>query len=343
MKSNGCRATVVIPVYNSAATVRRAVASVLAQTLRELELLVVDDASTDGSSAILRELAATDDRIRVITLSRNGGKSHAMNHATAEAQGTWLAVLDADDWYEPDRLATLIDAAELAGVDLVADNQCAWDAAADTIVRTAFPAGVGTRWLNEQTLIAGCDPYAEFDFGMLKPIVRMRFVREHGLAYRENARLSEDFLYLVDFIAAGGVGLVVPKPMYHWTQPFGTLSREWTTTGGGSWRYDYRSALTANADALRDLQRSGAHPALAQLLLRRAVALRSLERLSDISRRRAAGSGIPRVLLEIARHPSVWRPVLRRACHRICTRRESVRRKRQVSRFSRDSIDSTAT
>lgn len=342
MQSSDCRVTVVIPVYNSAATVRRAVESVLRQTLSDLELLIVDDASTDASLEIVHDLAAIDHRIRVIGLPRNGGKAHAMNRAAELAHGGWLAVLDADDWYEPDRLATLIDAAERGSVDLVADNQFAWDATAGAMVRTAFATHAGNRYLTEATLIAGSDPYAEFDFGMLKPVVRMQFVRQQGLSYRENARLSEDFLYLVDFIAAGGVGLVIDKPLYHWTQPFGSLSRQWTTTGGGSWRYDYQSALMANTEAMRGLQQHSKR-ALAGLLARRGAALRSLARMSEISRLRASGAGMSHVLMQIARHPSVWRPVVRRVCQRIRARRESVSQLRQVSYFSRDRVDSTAT
>jgi succinoglycan biosynthesis protein ExoO len=151
---------------------------------------------------------------------------------------------------------------------------------------------------------------------MLKPVVRADFIRRTGLAYRENARLSEDFLYLVEFFAAGGTGILVAKPLYNWTQPFGEISRRWTTTGAGAWRYDFRSALAANEDVLRDLRDRQVHD-LADLLSARARAFRNLHHLNEINRARATGEWMPRSLGSIARHPSIWPQLARRALHAI--------------------------
>ena len=93
--------TVVIPVFNSATTLARAVASALEQTLAAFELLIVDDGSTDDSLAVANALARQDARIRVIAMPQNGGKARAMNHAAKLAAGDWVAVLDADDRYLP--------------------------------------------------------------------------------------------------------------------------------------------------------------------------------------------------------------------------------------------------
>ena len=166
------RVSVVIPVYNSATTLRRAVTSVLRQTLQDLEIIIVDDASPDTSLAIARELADMHSSIHVIALAANRGKEHALNAALGRVCGEWIAVLDADDWYEPDRLAVLVAAGESCGADLVADNQCFWDGGANARVRTAFPVSEGCSLLTTEAFIAGSDPYADFDYGMLKPIVR---------------------------------------------------------------------------------------------------------------------------------------------------------------------------
>ena len=167
-----CRVSVVIPLYNSASTLPRAVRSALRQTLQDIEILIVDVGSRDTSLAEARAIAATDSRVRVIALPANRGKSHAMNHAIAQANGAWIAVLDADDWYEPDRLATLLAAGEAHDVALVADNQHFWDAGAGVTVRTAFPIEQGDTAVTKLTFIAGSEPYADFNYGMLKPIIR---------------------------------------------------------------------------------------------------------------------------------------------------------------------------
>ena len=96
--------SVQMPAYNAEKYVRQAVRSVLAQTHRDLELIVVDDASTDGTARILAEEASTDDRIRVFRHSRRLGEAEARNQAFAHSRGVYIARLDADDWDEPTRL-----------------------------------------------------------------------------------------------------------------------------------------------------------------------------------------------------------------------------------------------
>src|SRR5262245_25259606 len=103
-----CSVSVIIPSFNSADTLSRAARSVLEQSLQDIELVIVDDGSHDCSLAEAHRLAACDDRVHVIALPHNCGKAHAMNRAIADVAGAWVAVLDADDWYEPTRLATLV-------------------------------------------------------------------------------------------------------------------------------------------------------------------------------------------------------------------------------------------
>ncbi|MFC0205264.1 glycosyltransferase family 2 protein [Novosphingobium soli] len=98
------RVSVILPCYNGAPYVREAVRSILDQTLSELELIVVDDGSTDASPAILRELAAGDARMRVLTRG-NGGIVAALNAALPLVRGRYVARMDADDVSFPDRLA----------------------------------------------------------------------------------------------------------------------------------------------------------------------------------------------------------------------------------------------
>jgi glycosyltransferase involved in cell wall biosynthesis len=106
------RVSVIIPTYNRAAMVRNAIESVLAQTFSDLEVIVVDDGSSDGTGRILAE--AFGDRIRYYAQA-NQGVSVARNKGIAEACGKWIAFLDHDDLWEKEKLEWQIKALERFG------------------------------------------------------------------------------------------------------------------------------------------------------------------------------------------------------------------------------------
>lgn len=100
--------SVVIPTYNRVASLATAIESVLAQTLSAIELIVVDDGSSDGTSDWIRTTYPT---IRLIT-QNNHGVSHARNRGIEHSTGSWIALLDSDDRWYPDKLATQVRAIE---------------------------------------------------------------------------------------------------------------------------------------------------------------------------------------------------------------------------------------
>src|SRR4051812_47638309 len=99
--------SVIMPVYNRAGTVRRAIDSVLAQEFHEFELIAVDDGSTDGTCAILEEIR--DPRVRLIRMDKNSGSNAARNRGIRESRSSLIAFLDSDDEYLPEKLGAVVE------------------------------------------------------------------------------------------------------------------------------------------------------------------------------------------------------------------------------------------
>jgi glycosyltransferase involved in cell wall biosynthesis len=236
--------SVVVPNYCAEETLLRAVHSVLTQSLRDIELIIVDDASGDNSWELIADLLPRDERVRAVRHKVNQGKPVAMNRAIALARGRWLAVLDADDWYHTDRLRVLTELGEATGADLVADNQFLYDASAGKVVSTAWPENFASWPLDLDDFLIGSNAYETFNLGMLKPVIRLDFMRRVGLAYEEKARHGQDFFHLLQFYLCGGRAVISDRALYFYTQPFGRLSRKWSHTARK--RYDFQNAYEIN-------------------------------------------------------------------------------------------------
>lgn len=249
--------SVIIPAFNVAGCLDRAIDSVLAQTLQDFEIIVVDDASSDGTVDLVRQRAALDHRISLLQNPVNSGPSVARNRGIGAARGEWIAILDADDAYEPDRLEALCGIGETNRAHLVADNLVLYDAVAE--VRTGLAiSGLSDNAVDlvstENFLRNGITGRSPFDYGQLKAMMRRNFLLEQDLRYPETLRHGEDFDLYARVLLAGGRFVLVGKPRYLFTQRVGQVSGK---SSGFS-----RSTI-ANFDAMRRFTLSLlAHPAV---------------------------------------------------------------------------------
>src|SRR3954462_3120152 len=99
--------SVIIANNNGEKFIADAIRSACRQTLRDIEIIVSDDASTDASVAIVEGLIAEDDRIRLVRSDANGGPAAARNRALGIARGEWISILDSDDLMHPRRLQSI--------------------------------------------------------------------------------------------------------------------------------------------------------------------------------------------------------------------------------------------
>jgi glycosyltransferase involved in cell wall biosynthesis len=112
------KVSVIMPVYNVENYLRQCLDSVINQTLRDIEIICIDDQSTDGSLGILKDYAAIDPRIRIIT-QKNAGAGAARNTGLKVAKGEYLSFLDSDDFFELDMLEKAYHACSTNNLDFV--------------------------------------------------------------------------------------------------------------------------------------------------------------------------------------------------------------------------------
>ena len=216
--------TFVIAAYNSAGTIRHAIESALAQRHVSIEIVVVDDASSDDTREVVGQFA--DPRLKLIALERNRGPGGARNAGLEAARGQWIAILDSDDTVDPDRLARMIARAEKADAQIVVDNL-------DVVSRD----GSRQRMFSESDLarqsqltlpafIASNALFrSEHNYGYMKPVFLRGFLQEHALRFDETLRIGEDYILLASALARGGRCVVEPTAGYIYNVRDGSISR----------------------------------------------------------------------------------------------------------------------
>ena len=193
-----------IATYNAQAHLRAAVASARAQTMANIEIVIIDDCSTDATMALATELAGTDARIVVDRLARNGGPAAARNHALALARGEWFAVLDSDDLYAPDRLEHLVAVGDCVEADLIADDLAVFDDADPAHATSFLGRHARAAWIDHAGYLRRTRMYGdEPNLGYLKPVIRTDRLRDLGLCYDARLRIAEDDDFVLRMLAGG--------------------------------------------------------------------------------------------------------------------------------------------
>ncbi len=212
--------SVVLPVHNAAATVARAVASIQAQTLRDWEMLAVEDGSTDASREILLEFAAHDPRVRVLPLPRSR-LVHALNAGVDAAQASLIARMDADDVAHPERLAEQVKF--LAANRDIGVVSCLVDFGGEAQASAGYALHVD--WLNSLVTPEeiALNRFIESPLAHPSVMFRRALVEAHG-GYRDGD-FPEDYEMWLRWMDAGVRVAKVPRVLLTWHDSPQRLSR----------------------------------------------------------------------------------------------------------------------
>lgn len=217
--------SVIVPVCNALATLPRCAKSVLGQSHTQLELLLVDDGSTDGSEGLCDALALADERVRVIH-QKNGGVSTARNAGLVAASGRWVVFVDADD-----ALASHALESALAAQSRHPDRLVVWPFTEQFDALPQAPCGKGEAFGIEKTGWLYLDCRLSMPWNKL---FDRQVIETGGLRFDPSYSLGEDLLFCLDyckaFFAAGGAGffkLRQPQTFYETTENENSLTQRY--------------------------------------------------------------------------------------------------------------------
>ena len=199
--------SVIIPVWNGGKYFRECLDSVLAQTLRDIEVLIVDDASTDGSGSVAEEYAARDARITVLHQKESMGAGPARNAAMAMAKGQYIAFMDSDDLYPSDKvLETLYHKAVEQDANICGGSLYKIDADG-AILNMNIPYQFFTeeRWYQYQDY--------QYDGGFYRFLYRRVFINKYNLRFPAYKRF-QDPVFFVNAMIYSGKFYVIPGWVY---------------------------------------------------------------------------------------------------------------------------------
>lgn len=242
------KVSVIIPVYNVEPYLKQCMDSVVGQTLKDIEIICVDDGSTDDSLNILKEYAAEDSRVQIIQ-QQNAGAGAARNNGMRHATGKYLSFLDSDDFFEPRMLERAYDLAEKDQADFVAYKSDQY--------HTEKNQFVPVNWVVRENEIPPYHPFnhRQMTGNVFKVFVGWawdklflrEFVDKYNLTFQEQ-RTSNDMLFVFSAVALAKKISVVPAVLAHQRRDAkDSLSK----TRENSWDCFYH-ALTALRDKLKE-------------------------------------------------------------------------------------------
>jgi succinoglycan biosynthesis protein ExoO len=218
--------SVIIPAYNTEKYIAKAIASALGQTLHNIEVIVVDDASSDNTVAVVQSFS--DPRLKLLVNEQNLGAGGARNRALNAAQGKWVAVLDSDDWYAPERLENLVAIAEKKKADLVADNlnliedgqELPWG----TLINESGEQIYSNKKISAAEFVrSDIEGQPGLRLGFSKPLFRREFLVQHQISYDETIAVTQDFWLDMDCFLHGAKFFLIPEAYYFYRSRAGSL------------------------------------------------------------------------------------------------------------------------
>lgn len=207
---DGGKISVIVPVYNKENYLYQCLNSVLSQTLREIEVICINDGSADGSADILFEYAKKDSRIKVLN-QKNSGVSHARNRGIANATSEFIAFMDPDDYYPSDDTLELLYLSAKANKVNVAGGS--WSEKINGRIKTEFVGKNGAYMFHNDGLMKYSD--YQFDYGFHRFIYSREMIVNNKIVFPSYVRF-QDTLFFIKAMIAANTFYAIKAPVYRY-------------------------------------------------------------------------------------------------------------------------------
>ena len=205
-----------VPVYKTERDLRRCVESLLNQTLRDIEIILVDDGSPDNCGIICDEYAAKDARIKVIH-KENGGLSSARKEGLKHCTGIYYTVCDSDDWVEPTMYEELYQRAVETNADIVACDYYSEYGNGKQVRSVSYTYTTQEQYIEDLML-------RTTSVNTWSKLFRRDMIRDLGIDYTEGVNLGEDGLFLFKTLLVPQKIATLPRALYHYQRDMNSAS-----------------------------------------------------------------------------------------------------------------------
>lgn len=214
-----CQVSVIVPVYNGEKYLKKCLNSILNQTLQDIEIICVDDGSTDNSSDILKKFASKDNRIKLVSTEKNNGQGFARNLALNEVNGDFIAFIDADDWIDSNALELLFLKAKNNNLNMLFFQMVNYIDSPKNLVETDLYnhqcfINIG---IDENTIFNLDDVHDclfEIPVGPVSKLYKREFLEHNKLKFPENMLFEDNAFFYNAFFKCNRAGFL-KKQLYY--------------------------------------------------------------------------------------------------------------------------------
>ena len=206
--------SIIVPVYNAAAYLQNCIQSISNQTFKSIEIIVVNDGSTDNSVEIIKSLQIKDARIKLLD-GPNKGVSYARNLGLKTAKGEYVGFVDADDWIEPNMFEKLHKLMQNENADLSICNILVHETNGDSKVRLRLKNDLLEINQNGNDVFQMMMDF-EFDYANWNKLYRKSIIEKYQICFRIGMLIWEDLLFNLEYVQHTNRVLVTDSVFYHY-------------------------------------------------------------------------------------------------------------------------------